>query len=141
MATSRETVLAAFDAWNAHDLPKVAGFYRPDVVLVTPDIGEVKGREQAIEWNRAFMEAFPDAKMEIPASYDSGDTAIVEWVFRGTNTGPLPLPSGETLPATGKRVTVRGIDVSTLEGGSVVSQRSYYDQVELMTQLGLMPEG
>ena len=140
MATPRETLHAAIAAWNAHDLPKVAGFYRPDVVLVTPDTGEVKGREQAVEWNRKFMEAFPDGKLEIPASFDSGDTGIVEWVFYGTNTGPLPLPNGETLPATGRRVTVRGIDVSILEGGSVVSQRSYYDQVELLTQLGLMPE-
>jgi ketosteroid isomerase-like protein len=94
MATPRETVHAAIAAFNAHDLPKVAGFFRPDVVLVTSDTGEVKGRGQASECERTFMEAFPDVKMEIAASYESGDTAIVEWVFNGTHTGPLPLPSG-----------------------------------------------
>ena len=85
------------------------------------------------------MEAFPNAEMEIAASYESGDTAILEWVFAGTNTGPLPLPSGETFPATGKRVAVRGADVARVQGGALVSVHSYYDQVELMTQLGLMP--
>jgi steroid delta-isomerase-like uncharacterized protein len=141
MAKPLETAQAAFAAWNANDLSKAAGFYRPDIVLVSPDSGEVKGREQAAERDRTFREAFPDAKMEIAASHESGDTAILEWVFRGTNTGPLPLPSGETLPATGKEVSVRGTDILTIEGGAVASLHSYYDQVELMTQLGLMPEG
>ena len=140
MAAPRETAHAAIGAWNARDLAKLAGFYRPDVVLVNPDAGELKGREQAIERDRVFMKAFPDAEMGIAASYESGDTAILEWVFRGTNTGPLPLPSGETLPATGKRVSVRGADVVTFDGGAVVSLHSYYDQVELLTRLGLMPE-
>lgn len=140
MTTTRETVHAAIAAFNAHDLAKVAGFYRPDCVLVTPDSGELKGRDQAAEWERAFMEAFPDAKMDIATSYDSGDTVTIEWVFHGTNTGPLPLPSGEKLSATGKRVTVRGVDIVTVQGGAVAQLHSYYDQVELMTQLGLMPD-
>ena len=140
MATPRETSHAAIAAWNARDLATLAGFYRPDVVLVNPDAGELKGREQAVERDRVFMEAFPDAEMEIVASYESGDTAILEWVFGGTNTGPLPLPDGRTLPATGKRVSIRGADVATYEGGAIVSLHTYYDQVELMTQLGLMPQ-
>ena len=75
----------------------------------------------------------------VAASYDSGDTAIVEWLFHGTNTGPLPLPSGETMAATGKRVSIRGADVVTFAGGAAVKLHSYYDQVELLSQLGLMP--
>ena len=141
MATPGQTVHEAIAAFNAHDLPKVAGFYRPDVVLVTPDAGELKGREQAVEWERGFIEAFPDVSIEITASYESGDTAIVEWVFHGTNTGPLPLPGGETLPATGKQVSVRGTDIATVVDGAVASLHTYWDQVELLTQLGLMPEG
>ena len=140
MATPRVTAHAAIAAWNARDLAKLAGLYRPDVVLVNPDAGELKGREQAIERDRVFMEAFPNAEMEIAASYESGDTAILEWVFVGTNTGPLPLPSGETFPATGKGVSVRGADVARVQDGALLSVHSYYDQVELMTQLGLMPK-
>jgi ketosteroid isomerase-like protein len=139
MATATEIARAAIAAWNAHDLSRVAQFYRPDIVMVSADAGELKGREQASERDRVFMEAFPDGEMEISASYDSGDTAIVEWLFHGTNTGPLQLPSGEGLSATGKRVSVRGADVVTFEGGAAVKLHSYYDQVELLTQLGLMP--
>jgi ketosteroid isomerase-like protein len=139
MATAVEIARAAIAAWNAHDRSRVAQFYRPDIVVVSADAGELKGRQEASERDGVFMEAFPDGEMEIAASYDSGDTAIVEWLFHGTNTGPLPLPGGETLPATGKRVSVRGADVVTFAGGAAVKLHSYYDQVELLTQLGLMP--
>lgn len=140
MTPPRETVHAVIAAFNAHDLSTLARFFTPDVVIVSPDAGEVKGREQATEWERSLMETFPDGMMEIAASYDSGDTVVVEWVFRGTNTGPLQLPGGETLPATGKQVSVRGVDISKIENGAVASLRAYWDQLELMTQLGLMPE-
>ena len=56
MATPRETAHVAIAAWNARDLGKLAGLYRPDVVLVNPDAGELKGREQAIERDRVFID-------------------------------------------------------------------------------------
>ena len=36
--------------------------------------------------------------------------------------------------------SVRGADVARVQGGALLSVHSYYDQVELMTQLGLMPK-
>jgi steroid delta-isomerase-like uncharacterized protein len=140
MATALEIARAAITAWNANDFSRLAQFYRPDITLVTPDGGEQRGSEQAGQRDEAFKLAFPDATMEIQGGYEAADTAIVEWVFTGTNTGPLPLPGGATLPATGKRVAVRGADFVTVVDGAVASLRSYYDQVELLTQLGLMPE-
>jgi steroid delta-isomerase-like uncharacterized protein len=140
MATALETARAAIAAWNAHDPARLARFYGPDISLVTPDGGEQRGPDEAGRRDEAFMQAFPDATMEIQAGYEAQDTAILEWVFSGTNTGPLPLPDGATLPATGKRVSVRGADFVTVADGTVASPRSYYDQVELLTQLGLAPE-
>ena len=136
----REKADAGLAAFNAHDLSALAALYRPDVVLVTPDAGELKGREQAAEYQRGFIQGFPDGKAEVFAKHDSGDTTIDEWVFHGTNTGALPLPDGATLPPTGRRVSVRGIDVITHKRDGVASHRMYFDQVELLTQLGLMPE-
>ncbi|WP_426939533.1 ester cyclase [Pseudarthrobacter sp. S3] len=58
----------------------------------------------------------------------------------GTNTGPLPLPSGESLPATGKSIRVRSCDVAHVEAGLIKQHAFYFDQMELMAQLGLLPE-
>jgi steroid delta-isomerase-like uncharacterized protein len=139
MATALEVARAAVAAWNAHDPSRLATFYRPDVTVVSPDGGEQRGSDEAARRDQAFMAAFPDATQEIQAGYEDGETAIIEWVFSGTNSGPLPLPGGATLPATGKRVSVRGADFVTVADGAVASLRTYYDQVELLTQLGLMP--
>jgi hypothetical protein len=54
--------------------------------------------------------------------------------------GPLATPTGETLPPTGRRVSVRGVDVQTHLGGGVARHHIYFDQVEFLAQLGLMPE-
>ena len=139
MATPRELTDAITTAYNAHQLPQVAKFFRPDIALISPDAGELKGREQVAEYHRAFLQAFPDAKVEVVAKHDAGDTTIDEWIFRGTHTGPLAQPSGETIPATGKRVSVRGVDVVSYAGGGVATYHAYFDQVQFLTALGLMP--
>ncbi len=85
----------------------------------------------------AFQGAFPDASWEPVAKHEAGDTAIDEGYSFGTNTGPLQMPSGDTLPPTGKRVRLRGCDVATVKDGRIVSHRFYYDQTEFAEQLGL----
>ena len=139
MATPRELTNAITTAYNAHELSKVVQFFKPDIVLMTPDAGALRGREQATEYHRTFLQAFPDAKVEVVAKHDAGDTTIDEWIFHGTHTGPLALPSGETIPATGKRVSVRGVDVVSYAGGGVATYHAYFDQVQFLTALGLMP--
>lgn len=138
--TPRETADAGSNAFNAHDLKALAALYRPDAVLVTPDAGELKGREQAAEYQRGFMQAFPDGRAEVVAKHDAGDVTIDQWIFSGTNSGPLATPTGEVIQPTGRRVSVRGIDVQTHVGGGVATHHIYFDQVEFLTQLGLMPE-
>jgi hypothetical protein len=58
----------------------------------------------------------------------------------GTNTGPLVLPTGESMPATGRAVRLRACDAATVENGVVTSHRFYFDQAEFLGQLGLMEE-
>ena len=139
MASPRETTDAFTAEYNAHHWAKAAEFYRSDVVLVTPDAGELRGRAQAAEYLRGFLEAFPDARVEVVRKHDAGATTIDEWIFHGTHTGPLLLPSGESLPATGKRVAVRGVDIVTYDGGAIASHHMFFDQVQFLVALGLMP--
>jgi ketosteroid isomerase-like protein len=50
------------------------------------------------------------------------------------------MPSGESIPPTGKQIRVRDCDVATVEGGLVTSHNFYFDQMEFRGQLGLLPE-
>ncbi|MFJ5774983.1 ester cyclase [Streptomyces sp. NPDC093094] len=121
------------------DLKAVAELFDEDAVAVTPD-GVFHGREAVVEWWRQMTDAVPDAVFEPLYAFESGDTAIDEGYYSGTNSGPLQLPSGETLPATGKAVKVRGVDLATVRDGHIVSYRAYYDQLAFLEQLGLLPE-
>jgi ketosteroid isomerase-like protein len=117
-----------------------ANLYAPDAVMATPDQGELRGREQIIGYLKQFNDAFPDNSYEPAYAHESGDTAIDEGYFVGTNTAPLPLPTGEELPATGKQVRVRACDIATVRDGVIISHRFYFDQMEFLGQLGLLPE-
>ena len=142
MTSARELSEAFGDAYNAHDLEAIRGSLRPDVVLVAPDAGELKGPDQFVAYMKGFFDAFPDARLEPVAGYADGNTTIDEWIFRGTHTGPLALPDGQIVPPSGKPVSVPGMDIETWdEDGKLMADRAYFDQLEFLTQLGLVPAG
>ncbi|MFI1941890.1 ester cyclase [Streptomyces purpureus] len=115
--------------------------FAESVVAVTPDAGEIEGREKVVEYYQQMVEAFPGATYESVYSYETGDTAIDEGFFNGRNTASLQLPTGETLPPTHKDVRVRSCDAATIDSdGKIVSYRLYFDQLDFLGQLGLVPE-
>jgi ketosteroid isomerase-like protein len=129
------------DALTTHpDLKVIAELYAEDAVAVTPDEGEIHGREDIVEYWRQMTEAVPNARFESLHSYETGDTAIDEGVFSGRNTGPIQLPTGETLPATNKEISIRGVDIATVRDGRITDYRLYFDEMEFLGQLGLLPD-
>ena len=140
MGEARRIMDDVTEAAFSGDRAALSEIYAADASAVTPDAGELGGRDEIMNWMQQFTEALPDARWESLAKHESGDTAIDEGYVVGTNTGPLVLPTGETLPATGKQVRVRACDVATVQGGQITTHRFYYDQMEFLSQLGLAPE-
>jgi ketosteroid isomerase-like protein len=140
MGEARQVMDAVTEAVFQKDLEAAANLYAPDAVMATPDQGELRGPEQIIGYLKQFNDAFPDNRYEPAYAHESGDTAIDEGYFVGTNTAPLPLPTGEELPATGKQVRVRACDIATVQNGVITSHRFYFDQMDFLGQLGLLPE-
>ncbi|MFP5317304.1 MAG: ester cyclase [Acidimicrobiia bacterium] len=140
MGDARQAMARMTAAMVNRDREALAAAYAPDAIAVTPDEGELKGREEIARYLGAFLTAIPDFHWESLAQHQSGDTAIDEGWVVGTNTGPVTLPDGDTLPATGKAVRVRGCDIATVEDGLIVRHHFYFDQIELLGQLGLTPQ-
>jgi ketosteroid isomerase-like protein len=107
-------------ATTKKDLKALGECFAEDAVAHTPDHGEIKGRAEIVQWWAQTLEAMPDARYEPVHAYETGDTAIDEGYMSGTNTGSLTTPTGEKLPATGKRVRLRGCDMATVENGLIV---------------------
>ncbi|MET8074732.1 nuclear transport factor 2 family protein [Streptomyces sp. NPDC005303] len=140
MGEAREVMDRLTDAVTHPDLKAIAELYAEDAVAVTPDEGEIHGRDNIVAYWRQMTEAVPDGTFETKHAYEAGDTAIDEGVFSGRNTGPIQLPTGETLPATQKEIRIRGVDIATVRDGRIVDYRLYFDEMEFLGQLGLLPD-
>jgi ketosteroid isomerase-like protein len=136
---AREVMDRMTEAFEKHDFDAVSKVYAADAVIVTPE-GEIHGREAITDYFRRQLAAIPDSSYELVAGHEAGNVAIDEGYWVGTNTGPLSMPSGETLPATGRSLRLRACDIATVDGGMVVSHRFYYDQLDMLEQLGLLPD-
>jgi ketosteroid isomerase-like protein len=126
---------------TSRDLKELAECYRENAVAITPDQGELSGRESITEYFRQFLDSFTDTQFEHIAKHESGDVAIDEGYFIGTNTGALVGPGGQSVPATGKQIRVRECDVVVVKDGLIREHRFYFDQMEFLGQLGLLPDG
>ncbi|MDU8942667.1 ester cyclase [Ovoidimarina sediminis] len=81
--------------------------------------------------------AFPDGEVKVTNVIVDGDWAVVEFLNRGTQTGPLQSSLG-TFPPSGKRMEARYCSVMRVENGKVVEGRDYYDSATVARQLGLV---
>ncbi|TQS29297.1 ester cyclase [Microbispora sp. KK1-11] len=86
---------------------------------------------------REFWAAFPDVNTVVLESFDVDDMTADELVLIGTHTGPYLGPSGKVIPPTGRPLHLRCCYVCAIENGLIVSLRLYFDQLELLAQLGV----
>jgi steroid delta-isomerase-like uncharacterized protein len=137
MGEARDVMDRVTAAMESNDAEAAKALYARDAVAETPDEGTLRGGDAIAGWLVKFAEAFPDARFEQVNGLEVGDTAVDEGFLVGTNTGPLPMPDGGTVPATGRAIRLRACDLATVEDGAITSHRFYFDQMEFLDQLGL----
>jgi ketosteroid isomerase-like protein len=137
MGKARDVMDRVTAAMESNDREAAKALYASDAVAETPDEGTLHGADAIAGWLVKFGEAFPDAKYEQVNGFEIGDTAVDEGFLTGTNTGPLPMPGGESVPPTGKAIRLRACDLATVKDGAITSHRFYFDQMEFLSQLGL----
>jgi predicted ester cyclase len=121
------------------DWERGAKLFSPDVVTVMPGAEPLKGIQPFLEYAQVFTNAFPDAHIELKSTLEEGNTIVAESNFVGTHTGPLASPQGE-VPPTGKSISLAVSDYFEVRDGMVIGHRVYFNQMEMMAQLGLLPE-
>lgn len=137
MGEAQEAMRRSTAAMMAGDMEALKSCYAPDVVVTTPD-GELHGPGQLVDYLQQMFEAMPDLAYTLVRELEAGDAAVDEGIVTGTNTGPVTLPDGTTIPATGKQVRLRSVDIVTVSSGLVVRHDIYFDRLEMMQQLDLL---
>jgi predicted ester cyclase len=132
---------AAFlEAFNAHDEARIRELNAEHAVFEGPGDVRLEGRDATTDYAMSWINAFGDARFILQHELEAGDWIVQEGIFEGTHTGPLATPAGE-IPATNRQLRGRCVQILRIEDGAVADTRLYFDQMDVMTQLGLMPEG
>jgi steroid delta-isomerase-like uncharacterized protein len=120
------------DAWNAHDADAIVRTFAADGTYSDPTTPALTG--DAIGANaKRLWSIFPDLAFDIANIAEAGIGRVVaEWIMKGTNTG-----SFQGLPATGRSISLRGVDVIEIGTDGITAVTGYFDTRAIPDQLGL----
>lgn len=131
-----ELIAQLVASWNSHDPDRVAAWYTEDcygldVAIAKPQIGR-QGVRRMFE---AYYQAFPDLEITPDDIIVADGRVALFWTARATHLGPIL-----NIPASGRRVTARGVNRLVLEGGQVCETLTIWDVAGMLRGLGLLPD-
>ena len=121
--------------WQARDPDAVDDLLTPGFRRHTGFGSEPLSREGQKELLQSFQSAFPDAELTIKDGVVDGDRMAFRSTLRGTHRGAF-----RGVAPTGRRVTVRLLDLVRVEDGRFAEQWGGPDLLDLLLQLGARVE-
>lgn len=124
------------DAVSGGDIELIADVFATDAVVELPMLPAGSRGPAAVEQAVRMMRgAFPDLNVRIEDAIGSGDRVWVLGTAQGTNTGPL---FGR--PATDRAASWPVMHRLRFAGGRITQWSAIFDRLELLQQLGLVPQ-
>jgi ketosteroid isomerase-like protein len=119
---SEETLRAILDAFNAHDLDAIMGFFADDCSFDMPRGAEpwgqrFTGKADVRDALATRFSGLPDVHYGDDRHWVSGNLGVSEWLLTGTTPD-------------GRRIRVRGCDHWEFRDGKVIRKDSYWKIVE-----------
>ena len=96
---------------------------------------DVRGPEGMKQFVTTYRTAFPDYRCTIDDQIAEADKVVTRWTAHGTQHGELM-----GIPPTGKHVTLPGVVIDRIANGKLVETWLHADVLEMMQQLGVVPE-
>lgn len=135
----KEIVKRFYDNWNKKDKEAYLSDCSGSLEITAPGGLLLHGLSGAEMYWEGWCGAFPDNQQIMPTIVGVGDQAAAEGVFEGTHTGTLHGPDGTEIPPTDRHISGKFSEFFVVRDDKIVSIHLYYDQLDLLTQLGLMP--
>ena len=121
------------EAVNSGNLEALNDLISGHCVDHDPAPGQGPGPQGYRDMFSEMRTAFPDLRVEVIHLTADGDDVAFAYTLTGTHQGPL---MGHE--ATGKSVSVRGMQISRFDGGQMVERWGSSDQLGMLSQLGLV---
>jgi steroid delta-isomerase-like uncharacterized protein len=127
-----------YDAFNRKDFDHIESICSDRLEWNDLASGQVfRGQNGCRQYNEDWSKAFPDGRIEVKNVVAAGDHVVVEFIGRGTQTGPMPKSFGRIQP-TNRKLELSFCDVLRFRDGKIVSGNSYYDMASMLRQLGVL---
>lgn len=123
------------DIWDKRQLDVTEEIMASDFVDHDPVSGQKAGRDGYKEMVGLFLAAFPDLRVKNEDVIVEEDKVVLRWTAHGTHNGQLM-----NIPATGKQVTLKGIDIVRIENGRIVERWGEFDALGMLSQLGVISQ-
>jgi steroid delta-isomerase-like uncharacterized protein len=135
MQRNKDTVTAFITAlFTKGDLGAVDDYLSEDFVNHDPPLGVPDGREGMRAAAAMFRAACPDWHSDLSFLVAEADLVAEVFTAGGTQQGEL-----FGVPASGREVSLGGINIWRLRDGQITERWGRLDEVALLRQLGLIP--
>jgi hypothetical protein len=130
-------VSAAFDSHKVDDAVSALADDYVDEDFTNP--GPLK-KSEFPPMAKAFLTAFPDMKETAkPVQFAAGDYVVTERVVEGTFKAALPAaPGTPAFKPTNQPVKLHWLDVAQIKDGKIAKEWSYGNNLEFLSQIGVM---
>jgi steroid delta-isomerase-like uncharacterized protein len=135
LETEKAAIRRIYDeVWNKKNLEALDEIAAPNLVTHDAPAGLPAGVEGWKTYFGMILKAFPDTKFTIEDQIGEGSKVVTRWSTTGTQTGEF---MGN--PPSGKKISITGIEIDRFANGKIVEDWSEFDQMSLMTQIGIVP--
>jgi steroid delta-isomerase-like uncharacterized protein len=122
------------EVWGRGDVQAADEVLAEDFIEHRPAPGQGPGREGHKQVLKVWRAAFPDLTISVDDLLADGDRVVLRWSAQATHRGELM-----GVPATGRRVTLTGIDILRIVDGRIVERWGEFNSTEMLQQLGALP--
>ncbi|MGZ3471211.1 MAG: ester cyclase [Isosphaeraceae bacterium] len=138
MAEAKDTAVKFVAAFNAHDERALLALHAANIKFEAPGGVHVNTTAEATAYAMRWLKGFPNGKMTVRNEIESGPWIIQEITMEGVHSGPFQTPTS-IVPPTGKKLVGKGVQILRVENGQITEARLYFDQLDMLSQLGLLP--
>jgi steroid delta-isomerase-like uncharacterized protein len=132
--TNEKAYTAIIATYNSNDISKISDLVADDFLDHSASPDQKPGLAGYKEHMEMFKKAFPDLHVTIKLMSADSDRVYAHVNWKASFTGEM---MGMT--PTGKSTDVEGMEMLRFKDGKLVERWGYFEQLKMMTELGLMP--
>jgi SnoaL-like polyketide cyclase len=127
-----------YDVFSNQKWDRLKESHAPNVKVVWPDGHFTTGIEKHIEDLKGLFVHAPDTRIkEHPVAFGVGNMTVVEGVFEGTFTKPMPDGKGGFIQPTGKAFKMPMATIGFWKDGTMYEEHLFWDNATYAKQIGL----